>query len=63
MDKVIFVTHINSKGQLREGKQVFKCPHCGGECFVAESYVTPRGIEHSTFNCTDCDEEWEETYP
>lgn len=60
--KAVFVSHIDKKGRLQEGKEVFTCPKCSGQCFIYDSHVTPSGIQHFTYNCTDCQEEWEEVY-
>ena len=61
-EKAIFTTHIDSRGRLRDGKEKLECPKCNGECYILDSHVTPGGIQHFTYNCTDCNEEWNECY-
>ena len=36
MDKAIFTAHVDKNGKLKEGKEIFECPHCKGECFIKE---------------------------
>jgi hypothetical protein len=60
--KAVFTTHINAKGRLQDGKERHECPKCNGQCFVLDSHVTPSGVQHFTYNCTDCGEQWNETY-
>lgn len=61
-EKAIFTTHVNSKGRLQNGKEMFECGHCGGEAYIVDSTVTPRGVQHYDYRCTDCSEEWHESY-
>lgn len=60
--KVVFTTHVNSLGQLKEAKEQFECPKCGGECFLVNESVSPRGTQTLEYECTDCYEEWTEVY-
>jgi transcription elongation factor Elf1 len=61
-EKAIFTTHVNARGQLKDGKERFECGHCGGKAFIHDSIVLPNGVQHYTFQCTDCNEEWNESY-
>lgn len=61
-EKAIFTTHINSRGQLKEGKEYFECPHCKGEGYMMSGLTHPNGTQHYEFHCTDCQEEWHESY-
>lgn len=60
--KAVFSVHVDRKGRLQDGKEIFDCPHCNGQCYEVESSVTPSGIQHFTYHCTDCEQTWNETY-
>lgn len=60
--KVIFETHIDRWGRLKEGKEKYECPKCNGDAHIANSIVLPNGVQHYEFTCTECGEEWPESY-
>lgn len=61
-EKAVFVTHVDKNGRLKDGKERFDCVHCGGESYITDSSVTPVGVQHFDYKCTDCNEEWHESY-
>lgn len=61
-DKAIFTTHVDSKGRLKDGKEKFECPYCCGDSYIFDSSVSPSGVQQFHYECTDCQQEWQEIY-
>lgn len=62
LTKAIFTTHIDSRGRLQNGKEIFDCPKCNGQCYIKNESVSPHRTQTLEYECTDCQEEWTETY-
>jgi len=61
-EKIVFQTHVDAKGKIREAKEIIECPKCNGECYILHESVSPSGVQSFLFNCTDCLECWTEYY-
>ena len=63
LTKAIFTTHIDSRGKLQDGKEMYDCPHCNGQCYIKEESISPIGAVWTlTYECTDCNNEWTEKH-
>lgn len=62
LTKAIFTTHIDLKGRLQNGKEIFDCPLCSGQCYIKNESVSPQGAQTLEYKCTDCQKEWTEIY-
>ena len=63
LTKAIFTTHIDNRGRLQDGKEMFDCPHCGGEYFIKNQSISPGGsVQLFENECTDCGKIWEESF-
>lgn len=63
-NEIVFTTHVDKKGALKEGKERFACASCGLEdsAFITDDSYVHNGIQRIYYECVDCGETTTEIY-